>query len=47
MKNLRFPFVPTLGNSRDFNVKSSKFDLLNIKLMYLGAQEEFESVLGC
>ena len=30
--------------SKDFQ---EKIGLLNIKLMYLGAQEELESVLGC
>ena len=36
-------------NSRDFNGKSEKslkINLLNFKLIYLGAEEEFESVPG-
>ena len=47
MKTYTFPFVPTLGNSRDSNGKSTNISILNFKLTYLGAQEEFECVLGC
>ena len=40
--SIEFPTVGTKENVRVFR----KIDLLDIKLIYLGAQEEFESVLG-
>ena len=43
---LPFSFVPTVEISIKVNGKSLKIDLLDFKLIYLGAHEEFESVLG-
>ena len=47
LKIVTFSFIPTVGISIKINGKSLKIDLLNFKLIYLGAQEEFESVLEC
>ena len=46
MKTLTFSFVPTIGKSMKNDRKSSKIHLLNFKFTYLGAQDEFESVVG-
>ena len=49
LKILENPYISLCPNSRDFNGKSgksAKIHLLNFKLTYLGAQEEFGSVLG-
>ena len=46
---LENPYIFLCTNSRNFSGKSAKslkIDLLNFKLIYLGAQEEFESVPG-
>ena len=40
--SIEFPIVGTKGNVRVFR----KIELPDIKLIYLGAQEEFVSVLG-
>ena len=39
---IEFPIVGTKGNVRVFR----KIELPDIKLVYLGAQEEFVSILG-
>ena len=47
---LENPNIFLCPNSRDltgFPWKSLKIELLDFKLIYLGAQEEFKSVLGC
>ena len=43
MISIEFPTVGTKENVRVFR----KIDLLDVKLIYLGAQQEFESVLEC
>ena len=47
MKILTFPVISLCFNSRHFNGKSTKFSKLggvDIKLIYLGDQEELERV---
>ena len=44
MKILAFSFVSTVTVSRDFNGKSTKIEVVDIKLTHLRAHEELERV---
>ena len=45
MKILTFSVISLCFNSRHFNGKSTKLEVVDIKLTYLGDQEELERVL--